>query len=194
MRTALVLIMVAAMAAPTLAGDSPEVRLYIDFDPPNYQYRFDTTVPYETVHAFLMSDCIPGGSTGVSCEVSITPGLSIMSSYALRAGMLEDTPGALITSGGVTLAGTCSLDDPQWLADITLLVASAATTGEITITNSSVYPREHTDCHQPFATVDMYCVLSHGGVNMDPTASGEDCPCNSPVEESSWGTIKAMYR
>ena len=194
MRTFLALLMVLAVAVPALAGDNPQVRAYIDFDPPNYVHRHDTVAPYEQVHAFLMVDCIPGGSTGISAEVQIQAGLSIMSSYVLRAGMLEDTPGALITPGGVTLAGSCDMSDPQWLADITLLVPSDVTAGTVMIVDSTVYPREHTDCHLPFATVDPYCVLSHGGVNMDPPPSGEDCTCGSAVEESSWGTIKAMYK
>ena len=63
---------------------------------------------------------------------------------------------------------------------------------DVLINDHTVYTREVTDCNDP-AQVDQYCVLSHGALNKDPIA--EDCPCGgSPVEESSWGNIKALYR
>ncbi len=60
--------------------------------------------------------------------------------------------------------------------------------GTVNIIDHPDYPRWVVDCNDE---VDFYCLLNNGGVLMDAPETGE---CISPVEESTWGGIKALYR
>jgi hypothetical protein len=48
------------------------------------------------------------------------------------------------------------------------------------------------DCTQPYGEVDFYCVLAHGTIGAGTCPDG-DCEI-VPVEDATWGGIKALYR
>lgn len=64
---------------------------------------------------------------------------------------------------------------------------------EIRILDHPDYPRWVVDCNQ---NVYYYGVASHGGVGMEPEFVGEgEFECQvTPVEDFSWGGIKALFR
>ena len=199
MRTILAILMVAALAVPAFAGGNPQVRVYITFDQAGYVHRLDIggSTP---VTAYLMMDCLHQGTTGMSFWIYLTPEMHMagFEGYTKPTGWLElpaGTGGTFFADPGITVVSDatlgCVTDEPVLLATITMF--GTGTPGDILIMDCPVYPREVTDCNEP-ATVDQYCVLSHGAINKDPVAD-EDCPCGgSAVEESSWGNIKALYR
>lgn len=44
---------------------------------------------------------------------------------------------------------------------------------------------------------DSWCVLSHGSINSSECPMGDldcVCPCATPIEAGSWGSVKAMFR
>jgi hypothetical protein len=63
--------------------------------------------------------------------------------------------------------------------------------GDILILDHPDFPRWVVDCNDQ---VDSYCVFINGGVCKDPVDGEEGCDGVVPVEASSWGGIKALYR
>jgi hypothetical protein len=60
------------------------------------------------------------------------------------------------------------------------------------------YPRWVVDCQEP-GVEDYYCVAGFGTIlgpngTLTCTDGVEVCPCGSPVEDATWGGIKAMYQ
>jgi hypothetical protein len=49
------------------------------------------------------------------------------------------------------------------------------------------------DCQEP-GVVDYWCVWLNGAVGAaTPPAGDEGCEANTPVEDATWGSIKALY-
>jgi hypothetical protein len=199
MRTLLALLLVGLVAVPALAGQNPDVRIYVDFDPPNYVHEFCPTAGAE-YYAYIMVDNLtpdpdpdtdpPYGMTNVSFAIGIV-------NYGWQGGSwtwTNELPGDLQQGNfdeGVTVtANQCMLSPGP------IMVASGkafwfAGACEIFILDHPEYPRWVVDCGQPIPANDFYCVLSHGGFCM-PAPDG-DCVTN-PVEDATWGNIKALYR
>jgi hypothetical protein len=55
------------------------------------------------------------------------------------------------------------------------------------------WPRWVMDCPVP-GEVDYYCVWMHGGVGKDALEGDEECFPVVPVEDATWGSVKALYR
>jgi hypothetical protein len=61
------------------------------------------------------------------------------------------------------------------------------------------YARWVVDCQDP-GVEDLYCLAGHGTIigpagSIVCTDDLEDCPCGPvPVEDATWGGIKALYR
>ena len=58
-----------ALACSANAGGNPNVRVYIDFDPPNYVHE-TTPEPYATVEAYVCMDHLDSGMTTISFRVT----------------------------------------------------------------------------------------------------------------------------
>ncbi|MBU1246287.1 MAG: hypothetical protein ABIJ20_00010 [Nanoarchaeota archaeon] len=165
-------------ATPALAGGNPNVRAYIDFDPPNYVHNIDPP-EYTAFDAYIMLDNIDLGMTVVSFAVDIDGGITAPPSFESLL------PGGLVIGDydtGITLASTeCKPDNPLSVA--VLHCFSLGGSGKIRITDHPDYPRWVVDCNVPgqvdFYTTDIETEFGVGYV---------------PVEEKSWGSIKAMYR
>jgi hypothetical protein len=64
----------------------------------------------------------------------------------------------------------------------------------IEILDHAEYPRWVVDCADP-GQVDLYCLEGHGIIAGGDCLTQTDYPCEpSPVEDTSWGNIKAMYQ
>ncbi len=183
MRTLLAVLMIVAIAVPAFAGGNPNINLYVTFDQAGQVSRLDPT-PYTLGNAYVCATVIGDGFTTLSFATGVGAGVSISTSWA------SNLPGGLAIGAfdtGITLAST------ECMTDEIVLIATGSfvwtgTAGEITIIDHPDWPREVVDC---VGDTDDYCLLSNGGVFMDPTPTGE---CISPVEENSWGGIKALYR
>jgi hypothetical protein len=62
MRRLLVVSLVVALACTAYAGGNPDVRIYFDFDPPNYVHEIEPP-PYTVVHAYVCVDNLDDGFT-----------------------------------------------------------------------------------------------------------------------------------
>jgi len=190
MRTFVTLLMIAAIAVPAFAGGNPDVKGYIDFDPPNRVHSYMPS-QYETFNAYICFGDLDMGLAGVSFMINDVlvdcPGVFSPPSFT------NILPGDLAIGNyltGITLASTeCMTGTDVCVGYVTLFYLG----GEccIELLDHPDYPRWVLDCNDP-AEVDFYCVLSHGSVGGGVCPDG-DCEIN-PVEDNTWGGIKALYR
>jgi hypothetical protein len=180
-------VLVSFASAP--AGQNPDAFAYVDFDPPYGVQRVDPE-PYEYVTAYFMLGCVPGGFRNVSVALYVTPETSANTVY-------ENVLPAPLSIGdfeeGVTIGSSlCVGDGPVAFAAAHIIYTG--TPGDVMILDHPQWPRWVVDCTEPIPLVDYYCLLSNGGIGKDPIPTGETCGCPTPVEDESWGSIKALYR
>ena len=181
MRTFLAMIMIVAIAVPAFAGDNPNVVGYIDFDPPNRVHSV-MPEPYTNVVAYICIGDLDMGMTGVAFMINDTdvdcPGVFAMTSFTnLLPGDLAI--GHYLT--GISLASTECITDPDVaVACLEFFYVGGACCVELQ--EHPEYPGWVTDCNDP-AQVDIYTLLSDGHIGYIV-----------PVEDHSWGSIKALYK
>lgn len=189
MRICSTVLLLLVSFATASAVANPNVFVYVDFDPPNMVHRVDPE-PYDVVEAYLMIDCVPDGFLAICFAVDVTP----ESSFSTSFGNLMPNPGAIagdyesgIVIGSLSCVHECPI--PFTVARIVY----TGTPGDVVVTDHPEWPRWVVDCNDPLGS-DPYCLLSNGGIGKDPIPTGEMCGCPTPVEDESWGTIKAMFR
>ncbi len=187
MRHLLIAALVLAIAVPALGqGANPYIAAYVTFDAGAEVHRVDP-LAYTAGDVFICLKHVQGGFTTVSFAVGIDAGVSAPAAWTSLL------PGGLAIGDyatGITLSSTdCMTDEFVCLCSGSLFYLGVP--GMVSILDHPDYPRWVVDCND---AVDLYCYVTGGGVLMDPTATGEDCPPPVPVENSSWGGIKALYR
>jgi hypothetical protein len=197
MKYILIAIAVVALCAPAFAqtGTNTTAKAFITFDGGTTDNagvvnRADPT-QYAAFSAWIgFTDLGAEGTTGASFMISVTPGVSSPASY------VNLLPGDLAIGSfesGVTLASTECMPGPLVLmARIDLFYLGVP--GAITILDHPEYARWITDCTQPNADYNEFCIWTHGGVAQDAAAGDMGCEGNVPVEDATWGSIKALYR
>ena len=179
-------VLVATMA---FAGGNPNVIGYIDFDPPN-RVHYVTPPPYSTVLAYICFGDLDMGLAGCSFMVNSVevdcPGV-----FGPGPGFTNLLPGDLAIGNyltGITLASTECMTDPDvCVAYLSLFYLNPGGACCIELLDHPDYPRWVLDCNDP-AQIDFYGLWRQGNVG------GWVCPDPVPVEDSSWGSIKAMYQ
>ena len=195
MNRLLVVGLVVVLACTAYAGGNPNVRMYIDFDPPNYVHEL-MPVPYTVCSVYV---CLDQLDTGIICVsfrltdlVAEYPGVFVAPAWApLLPGDLPIS-WAPWENPGATACGTeCSPAENQPIVvgrvDFFYLIGS----GCLEIRDHLEYPRWVIDCAEP-GEVDYYCVYSHGTIG-DSWCIPGDCP-PVPVQNSTWGSVKSLYR
>jgi len=191
MRTALVIIVVAACSISAVAGDNPDSQMCIDFSGTatswsDVQSRIDPDL-YEGFDAYL---CIYGinAFAGICFTGYVTPGMSATTGFSCLL------PGCCVAGAwdeGVVLASSdCHTERFLYVAKISLVYLG--TPGDVMILDHPEYPRWVIDCD--LSEADYYCVWMHGGVGKDALEGDEECFPVVPVEDATWGSVKALYR
>ena len=97
-----------------------------------------------------------------------------------------------------TLIITATFSEPMDVVNPVRLSFSGAVTladADMIRLNDTVYNYPY---QVPKAEGEVIVRLSNGtdlwGNQVDPVPTGEDCPAGSPVEDATWGGIKALYR
>jgi hypothetical protein len=201
MKYIVALLMVAAMVVPAFAGQNEGCYAYITVDPAGDEAGVagDLT-PYSAQNVYVclggISELEGEGVTVVSFALnsvtaecpgvmgtqefaSLLPGgLAIGNAFdgtGITVSSTECMPGPVVvvgTFGGFYLGGACCFK----------------------ILDHAEYPRWVVDC-APIGEVDYYCVYSHCAVGGATCPDGdENCPPTTPVEDATWGSIKAMYQ
>ncbi len=192
-----VLLVVVLTVAPAVAGMNPECKFFVTFaDTSSVTYqnladgaRVDPVMytAFDAHFGILDYGCF----TTISFMIENTPGMSSPVAYDnLLPGNLAI--GAYET--GVTLASTIQLDSSvqgPFYFFATGHYFYLNVPGEIKIVDHPEFPRWVVSCNDE---VDYYCVWQNGGVAMDAVVVEAECYGDVPVESSSWGAIKSLYR
>jgi hypothetical protein len=218
MKYVLVALMVAALAASASAqGYNPSAKMFVHIEadavpdvtdaagvvneiasPTNntlyYAYlgftelgMDDGSAPPEengfTTVSFLINDLVAGypGDVATQSFVNLLPG---------NLGI-----GDAFVSPGLTIASTeCMLAPFQLIGYVQFFFLGAATgTCTIEILEHGDYPRWLVDCQDP-GVVDFFCVWKNGALGTTAPAGDVGCEANTPVEDLTWSSIKALYR
>ncbi len=193
MKRLLIVGMVLAVASLAFAGGNPDVQIYVSFDQSGaggLEHSY-TMTPGEPFNAYICVTELDMGLTGVSFALTDpdaeNPGMFLIQSFVND---LDVAVGDFDT--GISLASqTCRTEEVVVVAHFVLFPLTA---GDfcIEIKDYPAFPRWVVDCTTPDGLVDFYCVLSHGTVGAGVCPEG-DCEIN-PVEDATWGNIKALYR
>jgi hypothetical protein len=177
MRTLAIAALICLIAAPAFAGDNPNVRAYISFDPAG-DPEVNTTAPaaYTTVNAYLCLDNIEGGMTTLSFRLNDAmtecPGVMATQSFVnmLPGNLMIGDP---FDAVGATVASTeCMTSNPVIVGYGTYFYLGGDCC--IQLLDHADYARWVVDCNEP-GLVDYYCVLTHGAVGAAQCPPG-DCP------------------
>jgi hypothetical protein len=160
-RALLSLLLIAFIAMPVLAGQNPDIRIYLDVDPPMKVHEIHPTAN-ATFDVYVCLDCFSadGGTRGTAflLQRAFT---GFVACIAVIQYLYLGGPGTLnLLPHGLEQPGT---------------------------------GREVLDCE--FAS-DFYCIYANLGVSVPPEPGEDGCDCEppQPVEDSTWGGIKSLYR
>jgi hypothetical protein len=192
MRYALVLAVVALAVGSAFAVQNPDIRIYLDADPPNMVSRVDP-LPNDTFTVSAVLDCHGdgGGSRGTAFKLIRTFTGFKLGQTAMMGGL--DFGDAENDGWTVAAGADCVYPDANDIVvvgEIQYLYLGGP--GTLTLTPHPGTGRETLDCN--FADDDHYCIAGHLGVNADAPAPEEGCVCDDPVDDATWGSIKALYR
>ena len=117
MRQALAIVFLLICASVAFAGGNPQVRAYIDFDPPNYVHDV-TAEPYVTVSAYVCLDQLDDGMTTVSLCID---------------NPVESCPGCIATAAWVKLLPGGFGGAPPWSPSGYTVAADQCMTDAVTL-------------------------------------------------------------
>jgi hypothetical protein len=183
--------LVLLLACSAYGGGNPDIRVYFDFDPPNYVHEVYPAL-YTDVQAYLCLDNVDEGVTTVSFRMDspdeACPGVLLAPNWVdyFPSGMIPVDPWP---NGIIVVSEECLTSDPLLVGCVTVFYLGGACCLEIL--DHVEYPRWVRDCSEP-TDVDSYCVLAHGSIG-GPVCPEGDCS-SVPVETETWGRIKSLYR
>jgi hypothetical protein len=200
MKRLLIAVAILAFAAAAYAGMNPDIRIYLDVDPPNVVNEIHPDAS-ATFNVYVCLDCFGEGSgtRGTAFLLQRTFTGFKLSQTSLMGGL--DFGDAEVDPGWTIAAGAdCVYPDPTSGAACIAVVQYLYLGGPGTLTllpHGLVQPgtgREALDCD---FNSDYYCIYGNLGVSMPPEPGEPDCDCpepGNPVEDSTWGAIKSLYR
>jgi hypothetical protein len=200
-RTLATIVLALALAAPAAGqyGNNPDCQVCIDFsgtasDWTGVQSRIDPE-PNTVFSAYFTIYSI-NELAGICFRVSVTEDMSAVTSFT------NLLPGDLAIGSwdtGITIASTeCMTDDLVYIGRLDMFYTG--TPGDVMILDHPQWPRWVIDCTYPPVDdplmTNFYCVWMHGGVGKDPEDGDPGCdpPGWSPVEDATWGEIKALFK
>ena len=199
MKTLIIALAMLVMAVPAFAGENPNLGIYLDLDTATPMGDNEVCPnPNETMDVYVCFDRLGdgGGLLGAAFMFDRTfGGFKLVQSNLLGGLDFGDVEadGWALTSGasaaypdanGVIVAAMC-----QYLY--------LGTPGTITI---MPHPVDGNSAADSMNELDFWCVHSidgdgaAGNLGVCMPAPDGDCGPISPVEESTWGGIKALYR
>ncbi len=188
MKYVLIALALAAMCVPASAAGNPDVNVYVSFDDTGaggLVHQYDMTV-YTAFNAYFCFGGLDMGLTVVSFMINDPmteyPGLFANQSFTNLLDIIVGDP-----YEGMSLASTtCRTGDVVVVGYLNLFPIEVGPCC-VRILDDPQFPRWVVDCTLPNGEVDFYAFLANGAID------GADCP-DTPVEASTWGSIKALYR
>ena len=193
-RVVLVALVVLLVAAPAMAGQNPNARVFMSFapdcpDPYVHTMAFGAAGIYDS---YVMVDCFGegGGIRTLAFSMTTSGLMAFASDYTVFDATAQGTGGP-DTDGWLVGASVCVYPNECGVVTVVKQPFFMSGTGTMALGGSLVDGKMIVDCN--FAA-DVFCVLSNGAIGDTPPAGDLDCICDVPVEEQSWGSIKALYR
>ena len=197
-RALLSLLLIAFIAVPAFAGQNPDIRIYLEADPNNHVHEIHPAASTQ-FDVYVCLDCFGegGGTRGTAFLLVRTFSGFKLSQTSLLGGLdfgdAETDPGWTLAAGA-----NCVYPDADGVVCVGVLnYLYLGVPGTLDIVpHGQVEPgtgREVLDCD--FLS-DFYCIHANLGVSVPPNPGEEDCDCEppQPVEDATWGGIKALYR
>ena len=192
MRTIPAFLIVALLVTPAFAGMNPDVRLFLTGDSEDYVDQIPVPMPWTApIHIYLVADGLDEGLTGVAMTLMINfpeyvAGPPVLLPGAYTIGDINDVDGYAIAWS------PCAYPDPVTgflvIADIAWSGGGSPAAGTAVLTAHPTETYKATDCS---TVADQYCIFQNLGVGCEPPEG--NCEV-SPVEDSTWGSIKSLYR
>ena len=185
-------ILTLALSVSAFAAGNPSVQCYVSFDQTGagaaiHEYAMTQYVGFNAYFVFHELDM---GLTVVSFMINNPqveyPGLFASQSFTNLLDLMAGDPYT-----GMSLASTTCRPAPLVVVGYLNLFPTAVGPCCVEILDDPNFPRWVVDCTLPNGEVDFYCVLQNGSIG------GADCvggDCWNPVEDATWGGIKALYR
>jgi len=201
MKRLLIALVIMAFATTAFAGANPDIRIYLEAAPNQHVHEIHPNAS-ETFDVYVCLDCF--GDDPINSGTRGTALLLVRTFQGFKLGQVNllgglDFGDAEVDPGWTLVAGTdCVYPDADGVVCVgvlTYLYLGVPGTLDI-LPHGLVEPgtgREVLDCvYAP----DFYCVHANLGVSMPPNPGEPDCECEpaNPVEDSTWGGIKALYR
>ena len=181
----------AFVAGPAIAVDNPDIRVYLDSDPPN-EINEITPADNSTFSVYIVIDCFGegGGTRGLGIVFDRTFGGVKLGQTSLLGGL---DMGDIEDDGWTFVAGVdCVYPDVNGMVVGGYIdYLYQGTPGTIQIVSHPVSGREVLDCND---LMDYFCIYKNFGVHDTAPAGEPGCDCDTAVEEHTWGAIKALYR
>jgi hypothetical protein len=197
MLLAVALVMALAVSAAGQQGANPECQVCIDFSGTasswtEVQSRIDPE-PYTVFSAYFTIYGINEFTT-ITLMGYVTPGMSTPPTFT---NLLPGDIAIGTWDTGITMASTdCIADDFLYVARMDFFYLGVP--GDVMFLDHPTWPRWVVDCSAPCnpdeLCLNYYCPWMHGGVHKDPIEGDMDCFPLVPVENASWGAVKAMFR
>jgi len=194
MTRTLIALVALAVALPALAVQNPDIRIYLDADPPNMVHQI-CPAPDDVLDVFVCLDCFGpgGGMRGTVFRFIRTFGGIKIAQVNLLGGLdlgdVDDIQGWSIVAGE-----DCIHPDENGIviaARVSYLYTGPP--GTLDLAPTPLLPRKVVDCD--YTEDDLFCILANLGVCVPPNPGETDCDCGVvPVTAASWGSIKALYR
>ena len=199
MRILVALVVVGLLAMPALAGQNPDIRLFITFTEGQYDNYIEAPAQYQNI--YTCADCLSRtegeGLWGVAWMFERTFGGTHLATTNLLNGTI--TPiGNPDTGVAVASGGLCINSDPPGTGIVCLAshLYLYTTPGTVSLVGHPTDGNVAADCDN---VLDEWCVYQNGALGAgqvppDGDPDCQECPEPNPVEDATWGTIKAMYR
>ncbi len=207
MKRFFIALLVLALAVPALAGQNPKLGIFLDLDSDTANAVVNTVCP-EVNETFVVYLCFDrfgeDGLGGTGVEGLLGAAFKFDRTFAgfklLQSNLLPglDFGDVEVDGWAITSGANCQFPDANGVligASIQYLYLGAP--GTITIVPHPIDGNSAADCNNE---LDFWCVHSilssdvsgNFGVCVEPPDG--DCQQLSPVEDATWGGIKALYR
>ena len=196
MRHCIIVAVALLLAYGVAAGENPDLRVFLDFDPPNGVTRIDPE-PGTPFDVYILTDCFsPGGGLRVLAVAfertfgGICGGEINLLGGDIHFGDIEDPYlGWLPTSGE-----DCAYPDATGVVVVGYVqYYYTGPPGYIRVIRTEVDQGGSLDCN--FVEDCCWCVAGNAGVNVDAPPGESSCDCGpTPVNAATWCSVKALYR
>jgi hypothetical protein len=197
MKRLLIALAIMAVATTAFAGGNPDVRIYLDVMPNQMVHEIHPNAS-ETFDVYVCLDCfgddpILSGTRGTAFLLIRTFQGFKLSQIALLGGL--DFGDAEIDGWTIAAGADCVYPDIDGVVCVGVIqYLYLGVPGTLDLAPHPGTGREVLDCD--FQS-DFYCIYANLGVSVPPNPGEPDCDCpenGNPVEDSTWGGIKALYR